>query len=355
MRKLFNVVFFLIVFAFFIPSAILAHEAYVLPTQTFWTMLHTPFDPRAFQALNDPHNLSLTLMITAGVITVYLLNFAFRLSKLGERVHRAIESIRFLGPIFVRIAISASFFASALSWSFLGPELSLHSLPVPGLLRSVLFAASAMIAFGLFTELAGLISLIIFTFGFAFFGIYLFTYFNYLGEIIVLFLFGMRKWSLDGLLFGPKNWLAKYNHHTTTIVRMCYGFALMYAAITVKFLHPDMTMKVVNDWHLTQFHWLFPSDPLLVVLGAGLAEFAIGFFIFLGFEMRLTVAISLFYITLSLLYFRELVWPHLMLYGISLDLVIQPETFTLDHLFFAEKRRGWWKRILKPHLPGALK
>lgn len=340
LRKFASPFFLLLcVLASFIPSIASAHEAYVLPTAYFWQQLNGPDSFGALNALANPDNIRITFYVVAGTFVVYLLNFLLRRTKLGHKLHKAPERLAFLGPIFVRAAIAAAFFYSALSWSFLGPELSLYGMPVPWLLRGVLFAASGMIALGLFTEVAGVAALIVYCIGFWRYGLYIVTYLNYLGEIIVLALFGMRKWSLDKLIFGPLARFKKLREYETTIVRVCYGIALIYAAITVKFLHPAMTARVVTDWHLTQFHWLFPSDPLLIVLGGGLAECAIGLFILIGFEMRLTVLISLFYITLSLFYFRELVWPHLMLYGISLSLLVKPETFTLDHVFFARKDR----------------
>ncbi len=194
-----------------------------------------------------------------------------------------------------------------------------------------------MILFGFMTELAAAIGIGIFISAFLVFGTYMFTYSNYLGEFIVLLLFGMRAFSIDTYLFGPLRRFHNFEKYETLIIRIMYGFALIYAAIVVKLLHPDLTTSVVTTWNLTQFHWLFPSDPLLVAFGAGIVECVIGLFIIFGFEMRLTVLISLFYITLSLLYFREMVWPHILLYGISFNLLVQPETFTLDHLFFERK------------------
>lgn len=329
--------FFLIFFA--LVATVSAHEAYVLPQSYFWQQMQMPWSGQAFQALKNPANLLLTIEVVGSVLLLLALNFVFRRSKLGQKTSKTIEKLAPLGPIFVRLAIAASLFYSALSWSFLGPELHLTQMPIAGLMRILLFAISFMILAGFFTEIAGLFAVVIFTIGLFVFGLYLLTYLNYLGEMIVLFLFGMRRWSLDKLLFGPRSLLEKWKKYETTIVRVCYGFALAYAAVNVKLLHPALTIKVINDWNLTQFHWLFPSDPVLVTLGAGLAELAIGLFIMFGFEMRLTVLISLFYITLSLLYFREMVWPHLMLYGISLNLIVQPETFTLDNLLFNRREK----------------
>lgn len=341
--------FAIFVAAVFAAKTASAHEAYVLDPNYFWKEINGPYSTHAWDALRDPHNLHITLGIVAGVLTLLALNFIFRATTWGDRLHHSIERLSPLGPIFVRAAIAASFFYSALSWSFLGPELTLQSMPYAGVLRAVLFAASFMIAVGFLTEVAAAATFIIFCLGFHVFGLYVATYLNYLGEIIVLLLFGMRQWSADRFLFGKLGHLVNWEKYGTSVVRVFYGLALAYAGLTVKFLHPDLTIKVVTEWNLTQFHWLFPSDPLLVTLGAGLAELAIGIFIVLGFEMRLTVFISLIYITLSLFYFRELVWPHLMLYGISLNLLVQPEVFTLDHLMYEENRKIFWKLPFRAH------
>lgn len=340
----------LVTLSLILPTIAFAHEAYVLNDNFFWGELKKPINFDALNALKDPNNVHITILIVSGTLLALALNFLFRKTKFGNKFNHSLERFSSYGPLFIRAAIAAAFFYSAISWSFLGPELSLHLMPFSNLLRILLFIASVCIAFGFLTEVAAVVSLIIFCLGFFIFGSYLNTYLNYLGEIIVLALFGMRKWSIDGILFGPSRHFQALKKYDTTIVRVLYGAALIFAAITVKFLHPALTIQVINQWNLTQFHWLFPHDPLLVTLGAGLSECAIGFFILIGFEMRLTILVSLFYITLSLLYFRELVWPHLMLYGISLNLLVQPEIFTLDHLLFDSKGIKFWKRPFLPHI-----
>lgn len=329
------------------PGIAMAHEAYVVPTDYFWSELMKPFDWSAWSSLTNPENLRITITVIVGVFVVYFLNFLFRRSKLGEIFGKGIERFAPIGPHIVRAAIAAALFFSALNWSFLGPELSLQEMPVPQVMRAALFIISGCFALGLFTEVAAFVGLVIFTMGLFVYGTYIFSYLNYLGELIVLFLFGMRQYSLDRVFFGPLKRYVKWEKYESSIVRICYGFALTYAAVSVKMLHPELTEHVFTSWNLAQFWWLFPSDPALVTLGAGLAELAIGIFIIFGFELRLTVLITLFYITLSLIYFQELVWPHLLLYGISLNLILQPEIFTLDHFFFYNREERLLKRLLK--------
>ena len=345
-------VFILSVLGFFLSYGIAsAHEAYVLPYDTFWDGMKQPFSAEAFDALKSPANVHVTIIIVLSVFVMLFLNFLFRMSRAGQKSHAFMERYARFGPHFVRIAVAASLFFSAASNTFLGPELHGSLFPYPHVLQITLYALGFMILLGFFTEIAAFVGMALFVCSLFIFGPYMFTYFNYFGEFFVLFLFGMRVYSMDKYLFGPLRRFKTFEKYETLLVRVFYGLALIYAAITVKLLHPELTVLVVTTWHLTQFHWLFPSDPLLVTFGAGVVETVIGLFIIFGFEMRLTVLISLFYITLSLLYFRELVWPHLVLYGISFNLLVQPETFTLDHIFYKHHRQiqAWWKRPFSPH------
>ena len=69
----------------------------------------------------------------------------------------------------------------------------------------------------------------------------------------------------------------------------------------------------------------------------------IGLFVILGFAMRWTILISLAFITLSILYFQELLWPHFILYGISFSLLINSgDLFTLDHWIVP-----WLKKVVR--------
>ena len=332
-----------------IPSYAFAHEAYVVPTNFFWDHMSRGFSMRAVEALHNPHNVAVFLWVVSGVNFLLFLNFLFRCSRSGVWLEKQIIRLASIGPLFVRGALAISFFYSALTWSFLGPELSFRAVPYADVIRLILFSASILFAIGLFTEIVAGVSLIIFLAGFAVYGSYLGTYADYLGVLIVLLLFGMRTASCDRVVLGATSRFEYWKKYEPSIIRIFFGFALCYGAITVKFLHPDLTTFVVTHWNLTQFHWLFPSDPLLVTFGAGLAELVIGLFIVIGFELRLMVLISLFYLTLSLFFFRELVWPHLMLYGISLNLLVQSEIFTVDHILFDTSKIPLWVRPFLPH------
>lgn len=320
---------FAIVFLF-LPFSASAHEIYVLnQTEISQGFQYAGFE--TFYSLENAENLKIALEVFFAVLILLGVNLIFRHSSSGRRFNDYLSKFSRFGPLIVRLAISLSFFYSALTWSFLGPDIFLENLAFPGILRLCLFTVSILIFLGLFTELAAFIAFLVYLLAAARYGFYLINYLNYLGEIIVLTLLGSRYLSWDKIIFGAKKKFQNLKQYESTIVRVCYGIALSFAAIYIKFLHPRLTELVVLKYNLTQFHWLFPSDPQLVVFGAGLVELVIGLFIIFGFELRLTVFVSLLYLTLSILFFREAVWPHFMIYGISLNLLFDQERFTFDH------------------------
>ncbi len=329
-RKLAGIGIFSLLTALLLPLSVSAHEAYVLTSGQFQAGLATnTTDP--FAPLVDPTHLPTFLLTAALVILSYVLVFLWSASKPAEILDRLIRKAGTIGPLIIRLAISSSFIYAAMSNSILGPELQLQALPLGAAVRFLLFLCGLMILFGIFIEFAALVALALFAYATTVFGLYMFTYANYFGEIIVLLLFGSRHWSFDRLFFGAKLWFQKmrrFDWLEVPIVRVLYGVALIYAGYTIKFAHQILTVQVYNEYHLVDF---FHASATYIAAGAGLAEILIGFFIILGFNMRWTVLISLFFITLSILYFRELLWPHFMLYGISFSLLINSgDRWTLD-------------------------
>ncbi len=322
-----TVLFLLFVFH---PSIISAHEAYVLTRAEFQKGLATTTS-HPLAGLLNPRHIGISIEIMLGVIFLYLLALIFATTPFASFLDRILKKATFLGPLIIRLAISASFFYAAFANAILGPELSLTTIAGGPLIRFLLFTLSIMIFLGFFTELAAAIGLGIFFYITYTFQAYMITYANYFGELLVLLLFGSRFLSLDLLFFGEKAWLPYFEQKRfleIPIVRILYGIALMYAGWTIKFMHQGLSIAVYNQYHLHNF---FHASARFIAAGAGVSEIAIGLFILLGFAQRLTVIISLFFITLSIFYFREMLWPHFMLYGISFSLFINSaDQCTLD-------------------------
>lgn len=323
--------FFLALALLFFAHLALAHEAYVLTPEQFNAGLLAP-RPNLFTALANAHNLRIAVVVDILVAVLLLGNAYLKTTVFGVRISRFFERGQGVALVLLRLALAGALFASAYTGSFLAPELLLSALPFAVLLRWLLFIISAMLAVGFFTELAALVALVVYLLSATVFGWYVFTYANYLGEMVALALFGSRLFSFDGFLRGKLTRARLNPMYETLIIRVCYGAALIFAAINIKWLHPALTQMVVTQYNLTQFHWLFPTDQLFLVLGAAIAELTIGVCILIGFQVRLINVVVLFYMTLSLFFFHESVWPHLMLIGLSLALIFSPDAVGVDYL-----------------------
>jgi uncharacterized membrane protein YphA (DoxX/SURF4 family) len=88
---------------------------------------------------------------------------------------------------------------------------------------------------------------------------------------------------------------------------------MMFLAVYEKFLNPHLSEIVVYNYHLTS---IIPVISEMWVLSAGIIEFLVGLFLFLGFKTRLTSAIAFIVFSLSFFYFGEEVYSHVTLFSV---------------------------------------
>jgi uncharacterized membrane protein YphA (DoxX/SURF4 family) len=61
----------------------------------------------------------------------------------------------------------------------------------------------------------------------------------------------------------------------------------------------------------------------------------IGVFFIIGFEIRFTALVFFGFLTLSLFYFGEVVWPHLILLGVNLAFILHGyDRYSIERRFF---------------------
>ncbi len=93
-----------------------------------------------------------------------------------------------------------------------------------------------------------------------------------------------------------------------------------------------LSLDVVNRYHLTHY---FPFDPLFVVLGAALIEVTVALLYMAGLLQRFTTVIFLVFMSLSLIFFKESVWPHYLLIALGIGIFLhQPDKWALDRYLF---------------------
>ena len=327
-------------FYFLFPLKVFAHENYVLTKQQIDNGMND-YSLNILDSLKNPENLKIGVFVTFGLIILMISYFFFQKSKYGLILHEKLEKLESFGAFLIRIAIGFSFLYSAFTNVYLGPEIPTSSLLFGNLIHFSLFIIGFLLILGLLNNLTGFLSLLIILIATITYKDYMITYFNYYGEFIALMLFGSTFLAFDKFLPDIVGKFTKnLKKFEIPILRITYGVSVLYPAISIKILHPIIIVGIVNKYHLEKLNWLFPSDPLLISLGTGLAQILVGLLLIVGFETRLASFLTFLLYVGSVIFFKEVVWPHYILLALALYFVINNGgKYTLDEIFIKK-----WKK-----------
>lgn len=304
--------------AFFVPALAGAHEVYVLSNEVIAHDVAVE-SPNPLDAFFD-HKAQFMVWAFIAVVLVSTVFFASITHKLEEFFHRFLYPLRAHARTVARLTLGVCLIAGAWYGALFGPELPLAVFgPLQTVLIVVLALCGVLIVFDRLTLYATLLALGVFALSLWQWGFYpLITYANYLGEILLLLIVACGGRSYEALGF--------------LLLRVLFGASLIGASVYAKFVHAQLALDVVARYHLTNY---FHFDPLFIVLGAGIIEFLAGVFIIIGFEIRHTALFLLFWLTLSLFYFQEAVWPHLVLVGVLISLFMYGyDKYSIEGRFF---------------------
>lgn len=314
------------VIAAIIPAAAIAHEVYVLPPDVIADALTKPGLP-----FFDVIAANLGQFFFWGFISVwaFFTVLSISLSKRTERwFDPFFQKLKPYAPLVARVTLGLAIMFSAYESALFGPELPLFSAATGdgvAILRFILMILGAMIVVGLFTRVCALLLMAVFVALFVQHGWYMLTYANYLGEMMVVLVIGNATFALDRLhhdsyphhIHKVVRW---FESHAFLILRVSFGISLIYAAVFAKLLHAELALQTVYLYHLTN---IFPFEPQFIVLGAFCIELLLGVFFIFGIEVRFASLFLLFWLTLSLLYFKESVWPHIVIAGVGIAIFMQ--------------------------------
>ena len=337
MKRFYVPIIVLVAFIFFFSySKVNAHEQYVLTQQQLEKSL-SDNTQNVLSALNSSQNITIGFFVGIGIVIVLFLNFFFQYSKLGRYIDSQLKRLENLGHFAVRISLGLSLLASAFYNSYLGPEILASSLRLPVFFVPVLYILGLLLILGLFTRVASIIGVIILIVATKYYGEYMLTYFNYYGEYLALIIFGSYYLSSDNKFFGISKLVNKYKNWEILILRVTYGISVLYPAITIKLMHPAVIIEIYNKYELGKIWWLFPPDALLTSLGTGLVQVAVGVLVIIGFQTRMASLITFLLYLGSIIFFKEAVWPHLVLLALAFYFVINNGgSYTMDR--FIDKK-----------------
>jgi len=306
----------LLVVIFFTPFLASAHEVYVLSPAEIQIALHTPSVP-FLTVLHE--NLKLfsfwAFLGILAVVSIFLLSIMRIMEKTFDPFFLKTKK---WGPIISRITVGVSFLAAAYYQASYGPELPLRAAygSYTPIITVILIIIGILIITDIYVEIAAFIALLLYAFAVYKHGWYMLTYVNYLGEIILLLTIGFKKLKPYGFL----------------ILRVFFGIALIYTSFYAKILYSNLALMTVTKYSLTRY---LHFEPHFLVLGAACVEILIGTFFILGIEIRATAIFLLFWLAQSLLFFGEVVWPHIILIGIPIAFFFYGyDKYSIEGYFF---------------------
>ncbi len=313
-----------------------AHEVYVLsPNQTLADEHQQKVN--IWQALHSAHNLNFFLLFTAGILFVIAFGLFLKLLPVFKKIGSFIDKATAFAPDFIRVVFGLSLIFSASHRAVFGPELPAVGFTLHQFIGPFMYISGVSLILGLRTRLFGFLTAFFWLFSLFDKGWYMLTYINYFGESMALILLSKQKFSLDRLIWKTKKVAsATYEKWAMPAARILFGFSILYAAVNVKFVTTALSLDVVNHYGLTRY---FHFDPLFIVLGAGLIESLIAVLYLLGLLQRLNSVIFVAFLTLSIWFFKEDVWPHYLLLGLAIGIFVhKPDILALDRYIPGKKR-----------------
>jgi hypothetical protein len=342
--------------AFIVPATAFAHEVYVLdPAQIAYGLATPPFSEMDV-VWGDFSQFLFWAFVSA--LAVFVVFFVSILRPIEERLDPFfVRMRRFAAPV-ARITLALAFLAAAYYGALGGPELPLAGTfgAFAPLVRLALAGIGIALLVRVYVEIAALAALAIFGASLAVHGAYMLTYANYLGEIILFIILGAHhgarvrtgrevarsrrhQLGLSRYMEPVAKRLAPYSF---AILRVAFGISLLYASVYAKILHNQLALLVADLplGHAHSLAYVFGFEPHFLVLGAALIEIVIASFYILGIEIRFVSLFLLFWLSLSLVYFGESVWPHIILIGIPIAFILYGyDRYGLEGAVM--KRRGW--------------
>lgn len=336
-------------FSFFFTPFTHAHEVYVLSHQTVQEALQA--SGISLWDVMMQHLDQFTFWAFIGAFVVVVVFFA-SVSRFLERIFDPLLiKLPPYAPVIGRITIGFAFIAAAYYQSLYGPELPIESVfgAASPLVVGLLVVVGTMIIVGFYARIAAIIGLLIFVAAAVVYGSYMFTYTNYIGELLLLSILGAHKFAFHHKghdeTHAPRIFLElkeKFTPYAFPFLRVAFGISLIYASVYAKIIHNKLALTVAATplaGHATSLASVFGFSPEFLVLGAAIVEILIGLFFILGIEIRFVSIFLIFWLSLSLWYFGEAVWPHIILIGIPLAFICYGyDRYSLEGYFF--KRDG---------------
>ncbi|TYT62459.1 DoxX family protein [Natrialba swarupiae] len=310
-----------------VPAA--AHEEYVVDEER-----DVAFSEFLGDALADPAVVGPLVSGAVVVLAVVAGYLAFRplqrdLAAFRSAMREYVEYV----PWLLRISIGIPLIGAGFGGYFVSPAVEVE-------FRILQVGLGFLLLFGLATRLVALLGLAVYLVGVAIWPTLLLQL-EFVGGFTAIALIGAGRPSADhvlGRVAGSPGTLSRRldpihdrarafrsridstERFLPTILRIGLGATFVFLGVTQKILQPGLALSVVDRYDLTA---VIPVAPELWVLGAGLAETALGLALLFGVFTRASAATAIGMFTLTLFALPDdPVLAHVALFGMASAVLI---------------------------------
>ncbi len=322
-----------------LPFAVSAHEVYVLPLDMVRVAMENP-SPDPFSAIAG-NEFQFFFWAFIGFVTVATIAAATFFRLFEKSLSPSLMRLKKYALPVARITAGLTTISFGYAGALYGTEIPFDSLfgGATTFMQAFFVVAGISLTLGTFTRPFALALLLVYAYAGTVNGWYIFTYTDHLGLYILLILLGSGGFSFSRALHlnevNAPRFIEQLRPFAFPILRMLFGFGVMFASIYAKYIYSALALQVVITYNLTKY---FHFDPLFVVLGALIIEFLAGALLFFGIAIRWTLIFLAFWLTLSLIYFQELIWPHGILFGLAVALFLHGyDRFSLEGHFMRRR------------------
>ncbi|WP_440771615.1 DoxX family protein [Natronorubrum sp. DTA28] len=310
-------------------GTVAAHEEYVVDEE------HDVDVPTFFgDTLTDPFVVG-PLLVGAFAVTVAIAGYLrFRpFQRDLAAFQTAMGEYTDYVPWLLRISLGIPLIGAGFAGYFISPALEVD-------LRILQVVLGFCLLFGLATRVVALVTLAAYLVGVVIWPVLLLQW-EFVGGLLAIALIGSGRPSADHVLqrvagtrgtvygridpvYGRARTLQErvdgYRRYLPTVVRLGLGSTFIYLGLTQKLLQPGLALAVVDRYDLAA---TVPASPELWVLGAGLAEVALGLALIAGLFTRASAGTAIAVFTLTLFALPDdPVLAHVALFGMASVLLI---------------------------------
>lgn len=298
-----------------IGKGVSAHVAYVVPEDKVHEVMGQDWQLLG-QAMTNPFYIF--LMVLTAVIVLVLAGVLPKIplfKRVSNHIVSRLETYHEFIPWIIRIALGIALLGAGTTEVLVSPTLA--NMPQFATLQITL---GFLFLLGFMLVPVTIVTIILYIIALSH-NVYLIGNIEFLALALGFLAFHSYRPGLDDIFdFQFFKHLHISRHILAPILRLGIGSAMIFLSLYEKILNPHMSAEVVSIYHLTS---IVPVDPAMWVLGAGIVEFAVGFFLLIGFYTRTTAFVAFMVLSTTFFFFKESVTAHITLFALLSILLIE--------------------------------